>query len=501
MNESKGSPTSSVSPVVARLLILLASTGFAVAVLFAFMWLRATPRGRIHVDQLGPEDRQALVEEIMSGRNAALVPAWFYPRIAYTLRYADTLSAFGDTFTTNDLGYRTGPVEKDANTFRIVFVGDSWTFGYGVREDESFAAQLEELANLHAGSEQPIESWVLALGGYNLMNELAAFRFFFDRLEPDAVVICPTRNDAGSTAAVLPDGSLARLAVTRDEFGESHHVRHPAEAVDSYRLLKRWDQSFTELRSVEMRLKELSIPMMVFFAAYWDEAFAHSFMERAGVEAPYAITPTELTKAKWRNPPPHRHATPAANLLFAQMIYQGLAPIFGWDPLPEVDRLAVVEVFTPPVGGEWGEICNQLLRAETQKSIGESFTPGPGADRHCVGPIDELTGLFGRATSVMVRRAEGAQALSVRVRRVPGALLIYPMQLTVRIPSPSDEIQVSFTIPADGPESHSFEIPIPGGIAVGSAMDVVLEAEHAAAAPNSRAPRSLFLENIAPVIR
>ena len=156
--------------------------------------------------------------------------------MGYTLAPNAQVRAWRDSFVTNELGYRTGPVVKEPGTFRVLFVGDSWTFGMGVTETESYPKVFERLAASHAGLERKVEAWSLALPGYNTLNELAALWFYFDRLEPDLVVVSPTRNDNHSTRVVLPGGSLASELAEPDLFGEPHTITYRSPSVASHRF-------------------------------------------------------------------------------------------------------------------------------------------------------------------------------------------------------------------------------------------------------------------------
>ncbi|MCP4899533.1 MAG: SGNH/GDSL hydrolase family protein [bacterium] len=137
---------------------------------------------------LSLENRQELVEEFFEVATQAYTPAWFEPGVRYTLRTNAEISVWDSTFTSNELGYRAGAVQKRPDTFRVVFVGDSWTYGMGVDAEDSFPYQFQRLANEVYDGHGEIEAWSLALPGYNTMTEVNALEIFLNRLEPDAVV-------------------------------------------------------------------------------------------------------------------------------------------------------------------------------------------------------------------------------------------------------------------------------------------------------------------------
>ena len=127
------------SPRLTRAFAALASASFCAALVCAWGWYRAA-RERMDVSALSPEERQELVQEMIAVSPGAFVPALFEPAVSYTLRPNGRVEAWGDTFTANEIGYRTGPLpgrKGGRKTFRVVFLGDSWTFGLGVRQEES----------------------------------------------------------------------------------------------------------------------------------------------------------------------------------------------------------------------------------------------------------------------------------------------------------------------------------------------------------------------------
>src|SRR5947199_6851713 len=116
-------PETEESPRLARALAALASTFLALALVCAWGWHRAA-RQRISLAGLSPEERQTLAREMVAVSPGAFVPAQFEPAIGYTLRPAGRITAWGDTFEANEIGYRTArpPGRRGGeNAFRVVF--------------------------------------------------------------------------------------------------------------------------------------------------------------------------------------------------------------------------------------------------------------------------------------------------------------------------------------------------------------------------------------------
>lgn len=487
-------PTSSPSPspILLRTLAALTSGSLALALVCAWGWYRVRQE-RISIDALSPEERQALAEEMMATSPGAFVPALFEPAVGFTLK-PGPIEAWGGSFSANEIGYRTWPLRRGGRqSFRVVFLGDSWTFGLGVSGEESFPRVFEELANRLGAAEGRVVAFNLGLPGYNTLNEVAALDFFYDRLRPDAVVISPTPNDADSAGNVLPNGSLTYAGTERDGFGDPATAFH-LQAVDSFKLRSRWRKAFGEIRRLEERLDERGVPLLVYFAATWEEPFAHALMRESGVKAPYVVTPAELTKGRFRNPPPWRHGTAEANRLYAHMVYRGMAERLGWPPPPpaEEKRAEAPLHRRPPAEGPE---LRELVERERRR-IPERYEPGPGADVQCQGGLHCATGLLRKAGLIWVRRQPGAARIAVALRRLGHAPSLYPLPVEISIPSPSGGTRKTVVLPATGPETHRFVLDLPADLPPGAVLDVTLRAERAVSAPRVLSPRALFVAGI-----
>ncbi len=481
---------------LARVFAAIATTASLVAVLCAFGWWRAA-RGRTELAALSPAARQELFDQALHDNPGAFVPAGYSPAIGYTLRPGQRISAWDDTFTANALGYRTGPPAKAPGVFRVVFVGDSWTFGMGIREQESFPRQFQELARkLGASPGRPIEAWTLALPGYNTWNEIAALEYFYPRLAPDAVVLAPCSNDMDTSGIVLPNGSLARFQGDRDEFGADHSHVYRDHQVASFTFLSRWRAGFREIRKEEERLAARGVPFLLFFTAIWEEPFVHRLVAESGLRAPYVITPKAFTTGRWRNPPPFRHGTPEANRVYANMVYRGAAAAFGWPVAPAAGGGSDVLVHEQVPPGDWVAASDRGLLAQTAIAIPETYEPGAGRDASCVGPMDCATGLMGKATTVLIRRRPGASRVRLELRRLPEVSYLYPLQLELAIPSPSGGTRAAVVLAAEGPLTQSFSLDLPSDLVVGAALDVVVRAAGAGIGPDGFAARSLRILRI-----
>ena len=104
--------------------------------------------------------------------------------------------------------------------------------------------------------------------------------------------------------------------------------------------------------------------------------------------------------------------------------------------------------------------------------------------------------LMGRATTVLIQKLPETQRLLIRVRRIPGATHLYPLELSVTIPIPAGGLETRTIVLADGPESHTILAELPPGLTPGSVFEVELRARRVTLAPEVLALRSVLVEQI-----
>jgi lysophospholipase L1-like esterase len=120
------------------------------------------------------------------------------PRIVYELVPGLDVTFLGAPLRTNSDGFR-GPLVPAARTrpaVRVVGLGDSVMFGWGVAEEDTYLARLVPL--LEAGS--PGVAWEVvntAVPGYNTAMEVATLEAKGLRFDPDLVVLNVVGNDLG----------------------------------------------------------------------------------------------------------------------------------------------------------------------------------------------------------------------------------------------------------------------------------------------------------------
>ncbi len=120
------------------------------------------------------------------------------PRIVYELVPSLDVTFLGAALRTNPDGFR-GPALTPARTrpaVRVVGLGDSVMFGWGVSEEDSYLARLAPLLE----TTSPGVAWEVvntAVPGYNTVMEVATLEAKGLRFDPDLVILNFVGNDLG----------------------------------------------------------------------------------------------------------------------------------------------------------------------------------------------------------------------------------------------------------------------------------------------------------------
>ena len=95
---------------------------------------------------------------------------------------------------------------KSPGTYRILLLGDSFTFGVGVRDEDTFARVLERRLNAQGHGSPRVEVMNAAVQGYNTRDEVLYLEHQWLAFQPDLVLIVFYINDAYADDAILNMG-------------------------------------------------------------------------------------------------------------------------------------------------------------------------------------------------------------------------------------------------------------------------------------------------------
>jgi hypothetical protein len=100
----------------------------------------------------------------------------------------------GVVVSTNELGLRDRPLEtRGVGELRLLLLGDSVTFGWGVPIEETFARKLEVRLGAQLG--RRVRTVNAGVGSYNTVQEYAFLRAHHALVDPDVVALLYVDND------------------------------------------------------------------------------------------------------------------------------------------------------------------------------------------------------------------------------------------------------------------------------------------------------------------
>jgi lysophospholipase L1-like esterase len=179
---------------------------------------------------------------------------------------------------TNSFGFRGPEVrrEKPPGTYRVALLGDSFAFGWGVKEDEIFARTLQDLLQaelLHRGTRtgqysginpelRKVEVLNFGVPGYSTFQEVALLKQTAMAFTPDVVIVYFVENDFG-----LPyfldtrgDGPLEEAT----SFVKSVFKNDNSENAELHRELVNMSDANRALLRLNKFLKQENLPGFLF---------------------------------------------------------------------------------------------------------------------------------------------------------------------------------------------------------------------------------------------
>ena len=99
-------------------------------------------------------------------------------------------------YNSDDFREREFPKNKPTNVYRVMVLGDSFTFGNGLAVEERYTNLLEERLNKEPGrGDVKYEVWNFGIEGVPTVSEKNVLRFYKDKLYPDLIVVGFCLND------------------------------------------------------------------------------------------------------------------------------------------------------------------------------------------------------------------------------------------------------------------------------------------------------------------
>lgn len=184
-----------------RLVLVVVSCALALLLAEGILRLHAAffDRGAGSVDEgLARSERAALGDaEDRPFSLRGLVRASRHPDLVYELKPELNGTFQGGLVQTSSQGLRDREyaTRKPAGTVRLVGLGDSVMFGWGVDQHETYLEVLERRLNEESAGGRRFEVLNFAVPGYNTAMEVAAFEHKALAFDPDVVILQFLNND------------------------------------------------------------------------------------------------------------------------------------------------------------------------------------------------------------------------------------------------------------------------------------------------------------------
>ena len=201
----------------------------------------------------------------------------FRHKPSWETRYGDVLVTY------NERGLRDRPIlPKAEGEYRILALGDSVTFGWGVPQHQIFAFRLEQL--LQGRLQRPVRVINSGVGGYNTVQELTYFKQEGVTFQPDLVMLTYVQNDIEENKGPfdpwdgvslrgnsLPDMVLQMLGKLwfYRLVDHTYHYALPKQLKGQYTNPSQggegWSHSMSALDELDAMCEEHKIPLIVFY--------------------------------------------------------------------------------------------------------------------------------------------------------------------------------------------------------------------------------------------
>jgi hypothetical protein len=417
------------------------------------------------------------------------------PLVRYTLRPDSTFDILGGSVQTNALGFRRRPgPPASADALRVVVLGDSVAFGYGVDDEQTLAARLELHLNAVRGTEsRPVACETLAVPSWNHRAAVAALRDHWDAYRPDIVVYVPVHNDLSDANSVLSTGQMrlqpdptahdpwlivsrSRLAGLEATFGaylgsqgrsrgeiEALYGPCAIEADLSPESSRRYDENAESIRALDRLVRERDARLIVAQSA--PNAYSWQLLDRlstANAAIPILFFERHVPEGHTlvvNNHPNARTLDTRAIWLAADLLRRKWLDPGAGNALPDVPP-DYADLRMPPLGAaEYRRLAEQS-RQDARSALHHEVDLREGRGlRQVYGGLNPDT----TAGMTLLLLLDGAgPRLELRFAPLPGRADLYPIEVRVEV---NGEALERLTIESGSPLAETLDLPrsIPAG--------------------------------------
>lgn len=438
-----------------------------------------------------------------SSLSPGLYQAHADPRVAYTLRAEDELAIYDARVRTDALGLRRrGSLDEalpEEDVLRVVLLGASIPFGFGVTDEQAPAQVLERLfAERRSPGSPRVICRTVAVPRWGHRNAVAFLLDHREELQPDIVIYMPVGNDISDTGSVDQSGhlrpwpdmssrhvgitisdnavvqSLIDASVRLRELGDVPSLEFAGASALRTGLgpesVRRYEDAVSSVEQLESKFSRL---LVVRYRHNEQTTLLLDHAARRGLRPETMTLFGNVTPRMTLGHDPHPSAETQATL--AMLIAERLVAL-GWveiAPEPALPELsgAAAEQLAPALDGaalaaqaeQARQLNRALLRPVIEPGTGEGLFQVYGG----IGP----GGLVGPGLLAMLG-LEG-ERLELVLQPLPERPGLYPFDVVVRA---NGELLGRMTLGPTTPVRVQFELP--ASLSEEELADIELRAEH-----------------------
>ena len=241
----------------------------------------------------------------VSAKLADIIKPSKHAGIIYELRPNIKANFMNVQLKTNSQGWRGKlyPVYKDKNTVRVITIGDSHMFGWGVPEDKIYTNVLEGMLS----SKFPENKWEVintAVPGYNTYMEVETLKEKALIYKPDIVFMEYIGNDLdlpnfimeqtdyldfkksflltyleGRADLLKTNFFLTNAPLLKDPIIKSRFEHDPKKVPEKYRSMVGWDSFFRSMLKLKKMQKENGFDVFICISHNWPEGIPEKIIK------------------------------------------------------------------------------------------------------------------------------------------------------------------------------------------------------------------------------
>lgn len=218
------------------------------------------------------------------------LPGFYEPipntNISSDLSWMGNEYKYSITYTINSVGFnqiQDFPTEKDKNVFRIMTIGDSFTFGANVNTKDSYPSQLQNIIEKQCKTNKKIEVLNIGVPGYDFQYSVERYILKGKKYDPDVLIwlIIPDELRRVNKLSGAKSEQFRRMLMSTQQGRERlksspyTHLSLAKQAIEK----ELGEEKILDLQSEQLKKLDSIFQGQILFTAFKDNEFSKSQKE------------------------------------------------------------------------------------------------------------------------------------------------------------------------------------------------------------------------------